>query len=174
MTFGPPPEKQPGRQTALLRALAIAEDSLLVGLLAAMIGFALAQIVLRNLFASGLSWADPLLRVLLVWLGMAGALVAAREDRNLTVDVLSRFLPERWRRRGRIATDAFTAAVSAVLAWHAVRLVLGDRAEGLIAFSGVPVWVCELALPLGFGLIAVRYALHMVRRLARGRAGGPG
>ncbi len=172
MTFGPRTD-EPRRRGSLLGALAIAEDTLLVGLLAAMIGLALAQIVLRNLFASGISWADPLLRVLLVWLGMAGALVASREDRNLTVDVLSRFLPERWRRGGRFLTDAFTAAVSAVLAWHAARLVLGDRAAGLIAFAGIPVWVCELVLPVGFGLIALRYLLHLVRRAAGGDPAGP-
>lgn len=148
----------------LLRLLGLAEDALLLMLLAGMIAIASSQIVLRNLFDSGIAWADPMLRVMLVWLGMAGALVAAREDRQLTVDVLSRLLPPRWKLRGRLLTDLFTAVVSGMLAWHAGRLVLGDRAAGLIAFSGIPVWVCELALPLGFGLIALRYLVHILRR----------
>ena len=61
-----------------------------------------------------------------------------------------------------------TAAVSAFLSWHAGRLVLEDRAVGMVAFASVPVWVCEMVLPLAFGLIALRYLLYAVDH---GRAG---
>ena len=47
------------------------EDILLALLLTAMIGLAALQILLRNLFNLGLAWADPTLRLLVLWVALA-------------------------------------------------------------------------------------------------------
>ena len=80
------------------------EDSILVGLLATIVALALSQIVLRNVAATGVTWADPMARVLVLWLGLAGALAATRDDKQITVDVLSRFLSSRRRASTRVVT----------------------------------------------------------------------
>ncbi len=146
----------------ILRFLGAAEDAVLAILLTAMIAMAALQIVLRNLLDSSVGWGDPALRVSVLWVGLLGAMAATRDDRQISVDVLSRFLPARWNARVRILTDLFTAAVTGFFTWHAVRLVLEDRASGMTAFASVPVWVCELILPFGVGIIAVRYLLYAV------------
>lgn len=151
-----------GRRAGLLASL---EDALLVFILSVMILLAGGQILLRNVFDAGLVWADPLLRVLVLWVGLVGAMAAARDDRHITVDVLSRLLPERARRVARALTDASAATVCAVLAWHATRLVVTEYQGGAIAFAGVPSWVCELILPLGFGVMGLRYLARAARRL---------
>lgn len=142
---------------------ALVEDSLLVLILAAMVGLAATQIVLRNLFDGAILWADPMLRVGVLWVGMIGAMVATRSDKQITVDAVSRFLPIRWKARVRIVTDLFTAGVSAVVAWSALRLVLDDRAAGATAVAFVPIWACEAILPVAFGVIAFRYLLFAVK-----------
>ena len=68
-----------------------AEDALLVFLLSAMIVLAATQILLRNFLDSGFVWIDPLLRVLVLWLGLIGATVATRNNRHIRIDLLSRF-----------------------------------------------------------------------------------
>lgn len=141
----------------VLRVLGVIEDGLLVVLLAAMVAVAGAQIVLRNFFDGALLWADPLLRVAVLWVGMIGAMVATRGDRQITIDVVSRFLPDRWRSGVRVLTDWFTAVVAAVVAWSAFRLVLGDREAGGVAIAFLPVWVCEAIVPVAFAVIALRY-----------------
>jgi TRAP-type C4-dicarboxylate transport system permease small subunit len=151
-----------GRLAGLLARL---EDALLVVLLSAMILLAGGQIALRNGFDAGLVWADPLLRVLVLWVGLVGAMAAARADRHITVDVLSRLLPEGPRRYVRALTDVCTAAVCAVIAWHAGRFVVTELEGGAIAFADVPAWVCELVLPLGFGVMGLRYLALAVGRL---------
>ena len=155
----------PDRPTAvarLLRVLAIVEDGLLVMLLGGLVGLAAAQIGLRNLLDTSLLWADPAVRVMVLWVGMIGAVVATRYDKQISVDVLSRFLPERWKAATRVATDLFTAAVSLALAWHSARLLLADRAGGDKVFASVPLWVCELVLPAAFGVIGLRYLAYAV------------
>ncbi len=165
---GRPPASWP------VRLLQLVEDGLLVLILAALVVLSAAQIVARNLLDSGMVWADPALRVLVLWVGLVGAMVAARQDRQITVDAVTRVVGERWRLAIRTVTDLFTAAVCAGVAWHAVRLVREDRAAGLEAFGGIPVWVCELVLPLAFAVIGLRYLLFAVnhgRRLATGGRG---
>lgn len=145
--------------TRLLRVTTVLEDGLLVFLLSAMILVAGAQIVLRNLFDGAILWADPLLRVAVLWVGMIGAMVATRSDKQISIDAVSRFLPEHWKFRLRVITDLFTAVVSGVLAWSAFRLMMEDRSAGGMAIAFVPVWVCESILPIAFAVIALRYLL---------------
>jgi len=74
---------------SLLRLVHRAEDALLVAMLALMIGVAVTQIVLRNGFDGGLLWGDAFLRVLVLWIGLTGALVASRDRRHINIDVIS-------------------------------------------------------------------------------------
>jgi TRAP-type C4-dicarboxylate transport system permease small subunit len=148
------------RPAGIVRLIDRLEAGLLALILLVMVVLAGAQIVLRNTTGGGIGWADPALRVLVLWLAMAGALAATRDNSHLTVDVVSRLLPGRARAGLRVVTDLVTSGVSGLVAYHAVRLVLEDRAGGLLAFGSVPVWVCELVLPTAFGLIALRFLAY--------------
>ncbi len=163
----PPARPNNGTLRRLARATAAIEDGLLVMLLSAMIVLAGSQIVLRNLWDAGLFWADPLLRVSVLWVGLLGAMAATRDDNHITVDILSRLLSERARSAGRVITDLFTAAVCGLLAYHGARMVRMDYQAGLTAFAGVPAWACELIIPLGFGVIAIRSLLSSLDHLCR-------
>jgi TRAP-type C4-dicarboxylate transport system permease small subunit len=129
-------------------------------LIGGLVTLASAQILMRNLFDSGLPWADPLLRLIVLWLALAGALVATRENKHIRIDLLSRALPDRvygWVNR---FTTAFTFAVCAVLAWNGGRLVWLEYQDGTVIAPGIPAWTAELIIPLGFGLMALRFALQ--------------
>ena len=158
--------------TRLLRVTSLIEDALLVVILAAMVALSATQIILRNLFDSAILWADPILRVAVLWVGMIGAMVATRSDKQISVDALSRFLPGRWKARVRVVTDLFTAVVSAVVAWHAYRLVLDDRAAAVTTVAFLPMWFFEVILPIAFAVIAFRYLLFAIVHLRIGFAGG--
>lgn len=136
------------------------EDAVLILLLAAMIGLSASQIILRNLFDTGLIWADPLLRVLVLWTGLLGATVASRDNKHIRIDLFSRFFSRRVHEAIQFVVGLFTAAVCAVIAWYAARWVQLDYQDSLTAFSGLPAWVLELIIPLAFALIALRYLLH--------------
>jgi TRAP-type C4-dicarboxylate transport system permease small subunit len=129
-----------------------------------MILLASAQIFLRNVAETGLVWADPVLRALVLWVGLLAALVASRTDNHISVDVLSRLL----RGRAKVAAQAtaclFTAAVCAVLAYQAGRFVASEWEAQTEAFLGLPAWAVQAILPLAFGLIAVRYTLLGAQR----------
>lgn len=165
MTTGAAPAAEDNRLDRLWRWIRLIEDGLLALLLSLMIVLAGLQIVLRNVWDAGLVWGDPLLRVLVLWTGLLGAMAATRDDNHITIDVLSRFLPPRVKNVARLITDLFAAAVCALLTWHGARFVLLDREFGVLAFGAVPAWVCELILPVGFGIMALRFFLASLRRI---------
>lgn len=136
------------------------EDAALALLLGVMILLAPLQILLRNAFDTGISWADPLLRVLVLWVGLLGAAAASRGNRQITIDVLSKLISRRARAAVGVVVGLFTAAVSALVAYHAGRFVASERAYESVAFSGIQAWVFEIIIPLAFGIIALRYLLY--------------
>ena len=148
------------------------EDAILVALLTGMIALATAQIVLRNFFSSGLLWGDALLRVLVLWVGLLGAVAATRDDKQITIDLLSRLVPPRFKAAARVLTDLFTAVVAGVLSWQSVRLIQMEREFPTIAFAQVPTWVCQLVLPVAFAVIAIRYLAFAGRHLRAAVASG--
>lgn len=143
----------------LQRAIHRIEEAIVVALLGAMILLAGAQILLRNFLDSGLAWSDPLLRVLVLWLGLLGAMLATRENKHIRIDILSRYLPARLKVLGNAVTALFSAAVCAILAWHSGRFVHYEWQDGSEIFYNVPAWLAELILPVGFGIMALRFAL---------------
>jgi len=157
----------------IIRLLQKMEDSILVGLLLAMIGMAVAQIGLRNFFGSGIVWGDSLVRVLVLWTGLLGAMAASRADNHIRIDVIFRFLPPGAKQVTTRVTHGFTALVCLVMAWHSARFVHMEMADGMTAFAGVPAWVCEIIIPVAFLVMGTRYLLFFFRRPASPVPGNP-
>lgn len=105
-------------------------------------------------------WVDPFLRVLVLWVGMLGALAAARDDRHINLDVLQRGLQGWKRRAARLAAYGFAALVSALLAQASWGLVELERESGTVLFDGVPMWWSQLVLPAGFAVLALRFLVR--------------
>lgn len=135
------------------------EDSVLIALLLSMIVLSVLQILLRNVFETGLFWADGLLRIEVLWLALVGAIVASREDRHITIDLFTRYVPPRLRLALRVLTDLFTDVVCSLLAWYAWRFVRVEQEFGSILLGQYPSWIFQSIIPVGFGVIAYRYAL---------------
>lgn len=138
--------------------LAQLEDLILALLLGGMILLACAQILLRNVFDSGLTWADPLLRVMVLWLGLLGALAASRGNRHIVIDVLGPFMSAANKRRAAMVTHAFTAVVCGAIAWFSMRFVISEAETSLTGALGLPIWYLEAIIPLAFLLMGLRYA----------------
>ena len=141
------------------------EDAVLASLLSFLVFLAPLQIFLRNFFDSGISWADPLIRVLVLWIGLLGAVAAARGDRHISIDAFSRVLSARNRSAVALVTSLFTAVVSCLVAWHSGRFVFDEYSYASMAFSGIPAWMLESIIPIAFGLIGVRYFLRAAQQV---------
>ena len=145
-----------------LRVLRSIESGLLVGMLATMILLAAYQVVARNLFDSGLLWGDSLVRVLVLWITLLGAMVASRNDDHIRMDLVSRFLGERGQRALARVGSLFTCFICVCFAWYSYEFVELEYQFGDTAFAQIPKWVCEAIMPFGAGVMALRYLLHTI------------
>ena len=153
-----------------LKAAAVRAENLLATLaLGGIMVLPLAEIVSRKFFGTGIPGSGPFAQNLTLWLGLFGAAIAAREGKLLTL-ATGEFLP-----KGRIGdvahviAGAVGATVATLFALGGVVLVQSDKAAGDIIAIGVPVWIADLALPIGFGLIALRLVWRAVAALDRPR-----
>jgi TRAP-type C4-dicarboxylate transport system permease small subunit len=135
------------------------EDAILVGLLLLMIGMSVTQIFLRNLFETGIVWSDVMVRILVLWVGLVGAMVASRQDNHITIDILDRYLPERAKVYANFVVKLFTALICTIVAYYSLLFVQMEFADGGMAFAQVPNWLCEAIIPFAFTVIALRYFL---------------
>lgn len=144
----------------LLARLHRFEDWVLTVFVIVMVLLAGTQILLRNAFDGGFTWADPVLRVLVLWSAMLGAVIATRDDQHIGLDFVARFVSGAKLRLARFIALAFAAVLCAAMAWYSwglVQLELDGGGEGLL---GVPSWALQLILPLGFGLMALRFLIR--------------
>nr|UXE46169.1 ectoine TRAP transporter small permease protein TeaB [uncultured bacterium] len=135
------------------------EDAILALILGVMIVIATAQIILRNTIHWNLGWGDPLVRLLVLWVGLLGALAASRNNRHISIDILSHLFPPTARRVAQAANCLFTSFVCAVVAWYAIGFISDERNHPGIGLLGLPEWILHSIVPLGFTLIALRYLL---------------
>jgi len=148
------------------------ENAILVIVLTAMILLAASQIVLRNFFNFGFIWADEMLRMLVLWIAVAGAVAASRTDKHINIAILDRFLPDKIKLLVKITIHIFTAGVCGVVTWYSVKFVQMSHEFGDILMGSVPAWLPQLILPVGFGLICYRYSLFVIQEVLRLVRGG--
>ena len=129
-------------------------------LLSAMIFIGGWQIFMRNVIGISLSWADESQRLLLLWLALLGAVAASRDRRQLRIDLAARYLKGIPLRLLETFADLLTAAVSAVIGWHAMAFVRETYEYGDVLMGVVPAWLVQLVLPAAFLLIAWRHLLN--------------
>lgn len=133
------------------------EDGILVSLLLVMIGMAVSQIFLRNLFDAGIIWSDVLVRTLVLWVGLVGAMVASRQGNHINIDIIERYLPPRAKTVVNFMVELFTALICSAVAYFSLQFVQIEFVDGGYAFARVPAWVCEIIIPFAFVVIALRY-----------------
>jgi C4-dicarboxylate transporter DctM subunit len=139
------------------RSFVSAENALLAAVFALTVGLPLAELALRASLGVGIRGVGSLVQHLTLALGMFGAAVAAREQRLLSI-ALASLLEGRMAVIARFASGVIAAVVAALLALAAADFVAIERASENTLTYGIPVWLAELPLPIGFALISARLA----------------
>jgi TRAP-type C4-dicarboxylate transport system permease small subunit len=149
------------------RGMARVEGWVLIGILGTMVLLAFAQVILRNFFQAGFIWADILLRHMVLWIGFLGAAIATREEKHISIDALTRFLPPRVRSSVHALTSIFAAGVCAVLGHASIAFIENDVAFGSTVYGDVPSWYSQIIIPVGFALLCLHF---LVRAAINARA----
>jgi len=149
-------------------------DTVLVGGFGALaLLLATVNVVLRIFFPrSALEWGDEVQVYLVVWAVCLSFAAVTAADRHVKADLFVSLLSPRARRLSVVLADVLGLLMSGALTWFGYLVAydswdFGDLSTTTLRF---PLWIYYAALPVGAGLMTLRYAVRLV--LGRRAAGG--
>ena len=149
-----------------MRWLARLEEILVASLLAGMTLVTFMQVVARYVFNYSFVWAMELTGVLFAWLIFVGMSYGARIGAHIGIDALTRQLSARAGRIVGIVAAASCLIYSLIMLFGSWQYVSRIYEIGILMQDmPVPTWVPRVVLPVGFGLLALRFAEILVRML---------
>jgi C4-dicarboxylate transporter, DctM subunit len=145
----------------LATLLARGENAVVSLALGLMVLLPLAEAFFRRTFHVSIPASVAVVQHMVLIVGMLGGAIAAREERLLALSNLADTkLSGRLKTVARVFTNGLAVAVCGFLAVAAWQFVQLERESGEILAYGIPVWVVQLVLPLGFAAIALRILWH--------------
>jgi len=117
------------------------------------------------LVPNGLVWSQTLGLVLMLWVGLLGASLAAHEHRHLALDLGSKLWPRRWLPAVQAVGNVVTALFCLVFAFLAVVSLRDhvkdyadtDGAGGIFVALPIPKWAAFSVIPVAFVIMALRF-----------------
>jgi tripartite ATP-independent transporter DctM subunit len=116
----------------------------------------LADFITRQFDPVGIPGSLDVVKHLALWVAFLGAAIAAREGKLLSLATGSMIPAGRLRELAAVVAAVTTAAVSGLLAWGAIELVVNTRELGNTMGPDIPAWLAQIVLPVAFVIIAVR------------------
>jgi C4-dicarboxylate transporter DctM subunit len=131
------------------------ENFLISLVLVVLVILPLAGIVLRGT-SIVLPASSAVQSYLTLFICMIGGAIAAREGRLLALSTVTTFLKGSVKEAAHFASGAFAAAITVFLAISSYQLVAHEKESEKILVYGVPNWVPQVIMPLGFAIVAWR------------------
>jgi C4-dicarboxylate transporter, DctQ subunit len=125
-----------------------------------------ANVVLRYVFKASTSWAEELIKYLMIWITFIGGSICVRRGAHVSIDFFINYLPLRARRGMSVIIYIGSAVFSAVMAFYGLQLIQFTIATGQMSPAlQIPMWVPYLSMPIGFSLMTLRYVQDVFKAL---------
>jgi C4-dicarboxylate transporter, DctQ subunit len=124
-------------------------------------------VVFRYVLMSPLGWTEELTRFLLVWSVMLGMAYTLRQGRHIRVTTLVRNFSPKVQRVLEFVCNIIAMVVLAVFVFKSYQFSaftkdIGEVTQGTLR---IPLWLSNMALPLGGGLFIIQYLAESLRVL---------
>ncbi|GAA0926715.1 TRAP transporter small permease [Pseudonocardia zijingensis] len=129
---------------------------------------AIGAVLLRYVFGIFLFWSEEAIIYLIIYSTFLGAVITLRHNEHVNVDVFGPFLRPRGKRVLAVIAAAVTVVYLVCIGFFAWLLLFEPFSTSTITPAlKLPLWVVELAVPIGLTLMLLR-ALEILVRNARG------
>lgn len=125
-----------------------------------------SNVVARYVFNESFSWATEVVRYQIIWMVFLGGSVAARRGMHIGVDIIVKFSGPRVRKAVLLTVYTISIAFCVYVVYYGFELVMRSRAWGQVsAAAQIPMWLMQLAIPVGGILMGIRFAQHFISTL---------
>jgi tripartite ATP-independent transporter DctM subunit len=151
-------EDQAGdKKTGIVRYwLYRAEDFLCIASLVLLALLPAAEVAARIFFTAGVPSSSGLMVHLLLVAGMLSGMITTRNDEHLAIALVQHFSGETVKSRIRVFIYLISSFVVTVVAWSSISFIKIGLQGRIIGF--IPDRVFALTIPIGYGIIAIRFA----------------
>jgi C4-dicarboxylate transporter DctQ subunit len=144
------------------------EEGAIAFLLALMTLITFGQVIARYVFDYSFVWALELVTFLFAWLIFLGMSYGVRAGSHIGVDALVKALGPRGARVVSAVAALCCIAYALICLYGSFNYVRAMQMIGTLAQDlPIPVWIPQIVLPLGFALLALRFA-EVLYRIVRG------
>ena len=120
------------------------------------------QVVLRYGFNFSFPWTEEVARYMIVWFVFLGASIGVRENSHPAMDTLLCTLPPLVKSIAQIAITLTCITFAAIIIWSGTNVVISAYNLGSTSTAlQVPLFIPYIAVPLGLGLMLIRYLFQL-------------
>ena len=155
--------------TLIDKSIIFFEDWLMVILfsLASLLG--VYQVILRYVFSMGNDWVEAYMITLVVYAALIAASVAVRRKVHVELDVVVKLFP--LKTQWYIMLCSYSLCLLYVFALWIFGLMFVNQVilyDDVNILSDLPEWIHYLCVPIGMGLMSIRYAQELVILFKKG------
>ncbi|CAN5605503.1 TRAP transporter small permease subunit [soil metagenome] len=145
------------------------EEGVIIFLMIAMTLITFLQVVARYVFNYSFVWALEITGVMFAWLIFTGMSYGVRVGAHIGVDAAVKALGPRGARVVGSIAGALCVGYACIVTWGGYQYVAKMHEVGIL-MQDIPVqqWIPRLILPVGFAVLAVRFA-HLTWLIATGQ-----
>lgn len=148
------------------------EDWLMFVCLAVAAVLGMTEVLLRYIFATGIYWVEGTLIMLVVYAALVGASVGVRREIHVRLDILIDKLPPALRWTAYLTSHVLCFFFVVSLFYFGILYLLQVIGfEETNAETEFPEWIHYAAVPLGMGLMSLRFAQEIWKLIRIGPGG---
>ena len=123
------------------------------------------EVIARYFFIKPTRWAAELSQMCLIWGSLLAMAWLLRQRSHIQVDAVVRLLPDAVVRVLDSLVMLIVILFSAVCGWFGFKIFHDSFVRGRTTGSllDLPIWITELAVPVGFALLLLQASLELIR-----------
>ena len=120
------------------------------------------EVISRYVFGQSYGFMEEFSKWAQIWIAYLMLGVIEKGRQHITVDVLSKRMPERYQTAMFIVLDIITLVFCIVLFFSGIETTRNWQALGYISNTGIPLWIVMLSAPLGAIFLAFFAIEHII------------
>ena len=125
--------------------------------LGAMSIITIMAVFFRYVFQSPITWSEEAARYLMIWSTLLGISIATRQKAHLGIDIFVSMAPKKLQHVLEIFSWTMLIIMYLFLVWTSILFIMNAVKTGNVTpMLRIPFSIVYLALPIGFGLSAIR------------------
>ncbi len=133
------------------------EDSVIFFLIAIVSLFAMLDGILNRFTLFSIPGGDDYIHYMILWIALIGGMITSREGKHLSLAIGIDIIKDPFNSWIKTFNSFIAVTVTSALAWSSIPRIVRGVLKGSRFVGIIPMYFFLLILPIGFGIIAVRF-----------------